>query len=70
MSKIRVCDRCGKKLDYKSGLKIDILAVKYNRFRLDTESEHEYDQHDLCPDCMDDYKAFIEGAKIAREENP
>jgi hypothetical protein len=69
MSKLRICDRCGRRLERKDGIKIDIFAVKYLRFRLDTETEDDYDQHDLCNKCMDDFKAFIKGARVLRKED-
>lgn len=70
MSKVRVCDRCGCRIERNAGIKIDILAVKYLRFRLDTETEHDYGQHDLCNECMNDFKAFMKGARVLCEEGP
>ncbi len=68
MSKVRICDRCGEKLARRCGIKIDIHAFKYSYFSLDSIGEYTYDQHDLCPDCMKDYHAFMKGAVIVREE--
>jgi hypothetical protein len=64
MSKVRVCDRCGKRLERIYGLKIAIQAFKYGYFSLDAVREYAYDKHDLCPDCMKKYEAFIKGEAI------
>lgn len=65
MSKVRICDRCGCRVERKAGIHIDILGVKYLRFRLETETENDYDSHDLCNKCMDDFEAFMKGESIA-----
>lgn len=71
MSKVRVCDRCGKRLERRAGVKIDIHAFKYSYFSLDSVGEYTYEQHDLCPDCMKNYETFIKGKAIpsVEEEN-
>lgn len=70
MSKVRVCDRCGKRLERRSGVKIDINAFKYKYFSLDSTTEYTYDQHDLCDTCMVLYEAFMKGEAIPSiEEN-
>lgn len=68
MSRVRVCDRCGSRIERNAGIKIDIFAVKNRLFSLDTETATDYGQHDLCNTCMDDFKAFVKGAKVLREE--
>lgn len=68
MSNVRVCDRCGKQIGYKKGLEIDIRAFKYHRFLLNTEREYAHGVDDLCPSCMDDYFAFMDGAEVVRKE--
>lgn len=64
MSKVRVCDRCGKRLERRSGAKIDIHAFKYKYFSFDSIAEYNYDQHDLCDVCMVSYEAFMKGEAI------
>lgn len=65
MSKARICDRCGVTVTNRpTGLSIKIRAFKYHRFSLDVENEYIYDTHDLCPKCMKDYQAFMNGALV------
>lgn len=67
MSNVRVCDRCGRKIE-KPGMEIDIRAYKYHRFLLNTEREYSHGCDDLCTICMKDYFAFMDGAEVVRKE--
>lgn len=69
MSKVRVCDRCGKKIDSRHpGMNIDIRGFKYHRFQFKCEGEYMIMAYDLCPDCKNEHDAFMKGAAVLREE--
>ena len=68
MAKVRVCDRCEKKVSNKRGMKICKRGFTYHRFLLKTETEHAFGEHDLCPDCMKEFIAFMDGAAILSKE--
>lgn len=69
MSKVRICDRCEKKIPNKRGMRVHERGFKFNRFLLHTEEEYVVGEHDLCPDCMKDFIAFMDGAEIVHKEN-
>ena len=62
MSNVKICDRCRKTMPTKYGMSIDTLM--YKRFVLKTEATYSYGKHDLCPDCMKKFEAFMDGAEI------
>ena len=61
MSNVRVCDRCGKRVD-KNGLEIEITPYKFHRFLVNVEREYSHEMHDLCAECKREFNAFIAGA--------
>ena len=62
MSKVRVCDRCGKRLmGNRDGLKMLISGYKYRYFHLETETYDDYGDYDLCAQCMNNFKEFLKG---------
>lgn len=67
MANVRVCDRCGRKIG-RDGMEVDIRAFKYHRFLLNTEREYAHGVDDLCPICMKDYQAFMDGAEVVHKE--
>lgn len=67
MSNVRVCDRCGRKID-KDGMEIDIRSYKYHRFLLNCEREYSHGVEDLCAVCMEDFYAFMDGAEVVWKE--
>lgn len=69
MAKVRVCDRCGEKIPTKRGMKIRKRGFRYHRFLLKTETQYTFGEHDLCPDCMKDFIAFMDGTEIVRKED-
>lgn len=69
MAKVRVCDRCREKIPHTpSGMHMRVRAFKFRRFKILTETEYRYGEHDLCNICMGDFNEFMDGAKILREE--
>jgi hypothetical protein len=71
MAKVRVCDRCGARVDQRFGRRINVNAFAYHRYafiEVETEFEHELQTNDLCMDCMRDYKAFMRGEAILHKE--
>jgi len=68
MSNVRVCDRCGKRVD-NHGLEIEITPYKFHRFLVVTEREFSHEMHDLCAACKNDFDAFMNGAEIYHKED-
>lgn len=68
MSNIKICDRCMKKIPTHGGM--NIRALMYRHFILETETKYDYGTHDLCNDCMKKFEAFMDGAEIVPIENP
>lgn len=65
---VKVCDRCGKRVDPCSGMYSVIRGVKFNFFKIYSDTEYGYKNHDLCHDCMKDYEAFIDGGEVVSKE--
>lgn len=59
MSKVRICDRCGKHLVGRDGLRLFPKGYKY--FTLDGESHYCFAERDLCPPCMEKFNEFMKG---------
>ena len=70
MANVKVCDRCGKRVEPFSGMHSVIRGVKFHYFRVYSDTEYGYKNHDLCHDCMKDYEAFIDGGEIVCKEEP
>lgn len=66
MSRLLVCDRCGKRLE--SLKKFNIASVIY-RYRFFTESSLDDKDYDLCPDCEKAFEEFMNGPSKELTEN-
>ena len=60
MADVKICDRCGKKIDYSSRI---LLRSKLQYCHLWYESFCTKVDYDLCPDCYKDFKHFVYGDK-------
>lgn len=64
MSYVRLCDRCGRRLDGCEP-KIGLRTFKYV-FTIEYDSSICY--NDLCKTCVDDLKKFLEGPSTGSTE--
>ena len=58
MANVRICDRCGKKLERANKLHIDIRPYRYVLY---TETYDTDEEFDLCPSCEKDFRVFMQG---------
>ena len=59
MSKVLVCDRCGKKLE-RTKMFCNITGTAY-RYRFNKETYNDIDEYDLCPACEKAFDEFMKG---------
>lgn len=72
------CDRCGrvfgvyhKRIVDKSGDLFEMNALSMGHYAFDNGIKYEYDNHadynyELCPDCMNQFIAWMEDPKIIK----
>lgn len=58
MSKVLVCDRCGKKLEHSKKCTIVAAAYRYRFFKETVDDDVDYD---LCPACEKAFEEFMKG---------
>lgn len=58
MSKVLVCDRCGKRLEHGKKFHIGSLVYRYQFF---TETALDDKDYDLCPVCEKAFAEFMKG---------
>lgn len=77
MAVAKKCDRCGKFYDHypignQSGIYNSVCRLRTDGFEANKILYQER-HHDLCPDCMDDFKTFMEmghySIKEAKEDD-
>jgi hypothetical protein len=64
MAHVKVCDRCGKKIE-RGMYPISITPYRYV---LTTETDLSETSYDLCKNCRKDLKKFLEGPSNGETE--
>jgi hypothetical protein len=55
MSTVKICDRCGKKLERE----MPKVRLRTFRYILDIETSYERQEFDLCEECFDEFMLFL-----------
>ena len=67
MADVKICDRCGKKIEADNIFKkVGFGAWRYSIFCPDVSTKSYYD-YDLCSDCGDKLAKFFNGADIKED---
>ena len=70
MANAKKCDRCGKYYDENTRFKSSKCCYGQcvSSVTEITVGGYHYKNYDLCDDCIADFRAFISGSKIVKEE--
>ena len=76
MANAKKCDRCGKFYDGNTRFPADqygLLSLTNGDIYIEsvmtmTTGGYHYKNYDLCDDCIEDFKKFINGRKLVEEE--
>lgn len=69
MANAKKCDRCGKFYVFNTKFPADQHGDIYIESVMTmTTGGYHYKNYDLCDDCIEDFKKFINGRKLAEEE--